>query len=87
MRPRLLTDAEKQLHKIVDDAVELADMGVVTAAQVAAHVAMLRKRFEAKPTIKLMEAVLDLMRKYTPKKRSITWGEVKRLEFKAREQG
>jgi hypothetical protein len=59
-------------RKFLDDA---------TIEMIQDHVQILRDRLKPNSKIKLMEAVLDLMRKYSTAHRKITWGEVKDKEL------
>lgn len=63
-------------RKSLDDA---------NVTQVRAHLNMLRNRLKHHPKIEQMEAVLELMRKYSGEQPRITWAEVKRREFERRE--
>jgi hypothetical protein len=56
-----------------------------TVGAVEDHVKLLRSRFRDSRKVKKMEAVLELMRKYTPDEKDITWGEVKKKELERRD--
>jgi hypothetical protein len=51
-----------------------------TVGDIRQHIKMLRDRFLQRPKIKRMEAVLELMEKYSKIKPKITWREVKQRE-------
>jgi hypothetical protein len=51
-----------------------------TVADIQQHLKMLRQRFATSSKIKKIEAVLDLMQKYTTLHPKITWEKVKEIE-------
>lgn len=55
-----------------------------TATEIEDHIKLLRIRFNDAPRVKKMEAVLDLMRRYSAENRGITWAEVKQKEMERR---
>lgn len=56
-------------------------LDMATVGDVRQHLKMLRDRFMQSGKIKRMEAVLELMEKYSKTKPKITWKEVKRREL------
>jgi hypothetical protein len=56
-----------------------------SAPEIEDHIKLLRSRFRDSPKLKRMEALLELMHRYTPEQRDITWIEVKRKELERRD--
>jgi hypothetical protein len=55
------------------------------AAEIEDHIKLIRVRFEGSLRLKKMEALLELMHRYTPDDPDINWSDVKRKELERRD--